>query len=380
MIKCIFVGHFSSKDYKNSLANSSAGNQVQLQIFNEICNIVGGESAICFSMQPMPIWPKGDFFISSVKDGNIFFPSYINLPIFKNLIFSVKLIFFLFTKKPNKCIQYNSYLFENLSLLTYKFFLGKSGISAIIQDVNCNSKLNFSNFFNFKFLSERAGLFLLKYFNFLIPVSNQIVNDFNLRRDNTFVFQGGLTNYSFKLLSSNTKFEKPKDKFAVFAGALEPYNGIDKIVAQWSKQKIEFPLHIFGRGTLSNFISTQANSSKYIVYHDFQSEEIVEKWIVNAHWNFCLRYSIDINQDYFFPSKFFNLICLKGTLLCNDFNNLPDYLLPFVSIIDDELIGLSNKINDTTDHLAVKNVELCMKTLIKHHNWHNCIEMLLKKL
>lgn len=378
MNKCVFVGHFSSNDYKNSIANSTAANQVQLKIFTEICNVFGSESSFCISMQPMPIWPRGNFYTNSVKGSNFYFPGYINLPFLKNFVFSIKVLIYLLVCKPSVCIQYNSYLFENLTLLIYRAFSKNVIISGIVQDINCNPKFEFSKSFNIKILFERFGICVLKYFDSLALVSENIINDFNLSRERCFVFQGGLTSYSYKLLSSSLNSDHSKEKYAVFAGALESYNGIDKIVTQWSEQHIEFPLHIFGRGSLSPFIASKSQESKYITYHDFQLEEVVEKWIINANWNFCLRYSININQNYFFPSKFFNLLCLKGVLICNNFNNLPSYLLPFISIVDDNLMGLSDIIKESCDSNINKDIKSCRKELDFYHDWNICVKMLIR--
>jgi glycosyltransferase involved in cell wall biosynthesis len=378
MIKCFFVGHFSSIKYKNSLANSSAGNQVQNQIFNDICNIVGNDSSICFAMQPMPVWPKGDFLIYSTKEGNIIFPGFVNLPILKNIIFSIHLIFYTFKKKPTHCIQYNSYLFENLALLLFKLISKNSKISLIVQDINCDIGIKISKLFDLKILGEKIGLFLLRFFDFVVPISDKIATDFKIKKERYFVFQGGLTDFSYSLLSnSNLVDQISKEKFAVFAGALEPYNGIDKIVNQWIKEDIRIPLHVFGRGSLSERVKLKADSCKYVIFHGFQSEKIVENWIVNANWNFCLRYSIQINQDYFFPSKFFSLLCLNSTLICNKFNNIPDYFFPQISFVDDNLDNLASIIKDTTNPLEGKNIEKCRLDLIKYHSWNTCIEKLL---
>jgi len=380
MDKYFFVGNFSSNDYQKSIANSSAGNQVQFQILNEINKLGGTVNTICYSMQPMPAWPKGDFIVRSKKESNIVFPRFINLPIIKNLFFALHLILFLLKYRPKYCVQYNSYLFENLALLLYRFFIKKSRISIIIQDVNCDPVIKFQHLVNVKYLIERLGLYLIVNYDFLVPVSEELALDFRFKKEKYFVFQGGMTSYSFQLLNSQVQEQLSDNKFAVFAGAIEPYNGLKKLIDQWIFQEVKFPLHIFGRGSMSEYVKTKAKENQYIIYHGFQSEEIVEQWLLQAQWNFCLRYSIEINQNYFFPSKFFNLICLKNTLICNQFNNLPLSLRSFIVLIDDELQNLSDIINSTVNANRFDKSNLCTQTLFDRHSWETCINNLCKNL
>jgi glycosyltransferase involved in cell wall biosynthesis len=380
MDKYFFVGHFSSAQYQKSLANSPAGNQVQLQILDEINAIAGHSNVSCYSMQPIPAWPKGDFIVRTKKEYNIVFLGFINLLVVKNLLFSLHLFYYLFKIRPRYCVQYNSYLFENLSLIIYRSIVRSSRISAIIQDINCNYEIKFSQLIKLNTLIERLGLSLLNYFDFLVPISNQLASDFKLKNGKYFVFQGGLTSYSLKLLSSKNLEQQSGDKFAVFAGVIESYNGVDKLIEQWIIQEIKYPLHIFGKGSLSDYVLLKSKDNQYVIYHGFQSEEIVEQWLLKAQWNFCLRYSILINQNYFFPSKFFNLICLKGALICNNFNNLPPNLHSFIILIDDELVKLSEIINSTINTNFTKKSELCKQNLIEYHSWEQCIEKLIKCL
>ncbi len=380
MDKYFFIGNFSSNDYQKSIANSSAGNQVQFQILNEINMLGGTVNTFCYSMQPMPAWPKGEFIVRSKKESNILFPSFINLPIIKNLFFALHLLLFLLKYRPKYCVQYNSYLFENLALIFYRFFFRKSRISIIIQDVNCDPIIKFQHLVNVKYLIERLGLYLLIYYDFLVPVSEELALDFRFKKEKYFVFQGGMTSYSMQLFNSQVQEQSSDNKFAVFAGAIEPYNGLKKLIDQWTFQEIKFPLHIFGRGSMSEYVKIKAKENRYIIYHGFQSEEIVEQWLLQAQWNFCLRYSIEINQNYFFPSKFFNLICLKNTLICNPFNNLPISLQSFIVLIDDELQNLSNIINSTLNENRLDKSNLCFQTLFNHHSWETCINNLCKNL
>lgn len=203
MYKYLFVGHFSAEEYQKSIANSSAGNQVQIHILDEIINLTNSQDAFCLSMQPIPIWPKGEFVFRSKNKSYIRFPGFVNLPIIKNLFFSFHLLIFLFKNRPKYCIQYNSYLLENLSFIIYRFLFRESIISAIIQDVNCDATIHFFNLFKLKNVIERLGLYVLKYFDFLVPVSDALAKDFNFAKEKYYVFLGGLTSYSVKLLNAN---------------------------------------------------------------------------------------------------------------------------------------------------------------------------------
>ena len=53
----VFIGHFSPLSKILDTASSSAGNQVQRQIINELASKYGTDKVLSYSMTPLSAWP-----------------------------------------------------------------------------------------------------------------------------------------------------------------------------------------------------------------------------------------------------------------------------------------------------------------------------------
>ena len=201
MSKIFSIGHFSHESLSNFEANSPAGDQVQHEILKQFENFVGSDNTICYSMQTIPAWPNGPILVGSNRNKNIIFPSFFNLPVLKHIQFSISVFFALFRIKPNICVSYNSYLFENITMLMFRKLRPETALVSILQDVNCTKKISFKDFHKIKKILEITGIELAKKFNLLIPISDAIASDFNFDKDKFFVFRGGLSKFSKNMMS-----------------------------------------------------------------------------------------------------------------------------------------------------------------------------------
>jgi hypothetical protein len=369
-MKYVFVGHFSSVFCNDNVASSAAGNQVQREILMNMQEYTNGNT-LCYSMNPMPFWPRGPLVAKSHFENDIEFIGYVNLPILKHIFFSVKLLFRLIKIRPRLCIQYNSYFFENLILLIFKLFFPLVSLVIVIQDIHVVKRLFSLSRRSLRSISERLSLCLSRRFDTIVPISTAIISDFKFDPARCFVFQGGGTEFTKQLILSE---HQKVTEIGVFAGSLESYNGVDKLVDYWVSNKIEYSLHIFGRGTLSSYIERNACTSKNIIYHGQQSEEIIRSWQRKAMWNFCLRYSIGLNQEYFFPSKFFNIACAPGIVIANDFYGLPVAFYQYISIVQDDLSDLSMVLMDSKFKLSFDAADKRKDIVSSSHNWRACIK------
>lgn len=371
----VFIGHFSAILTNSNGASSTAGNQVQREIFHCLVNNSLITNVFCYSMSPNSFWPKGPLIVKSNNEGNIEFIGFINIPIIKHIIFSYRIFLRLLSLKPKLCIQYNPYVFENIALLLFKFFISKTFLVILIQDVFIlNNRFGFFQFLTF--FSQKISIFLSHYFNMIIPISYSIIEDFKFSPKKCYVFQGGLTEFAQKLM---LKSNQHLDKIAVFAGSLELHNGVDLLIDRWLSIPINYKLHIFGSGSLEGIVRNASKNSNLIVFHGKQSEKIVLKWQLNATWNLCFRYSKGINQKYFFPSKFFNIICAPGALVTNDFYGIPLRLRRYIGIASDDLSDLS----DTLDcALKVSNFQAVERRRVianDEHSWSACISEIVNR-
>lgn len=376
MKQVVFVGHFAQIARALEQASSSAGNQVQRQIINEIGSLIGNNAVASCVMAPKPAWPNGPLLIKTEYEENIVFFGYINLPLIKHLIFSAKLFYFVKKIRPEICLQYNSYFIENLTIIFLKSTGFSKLISIIIQDVySFDENILFSRK-RLRTCVERWSLVFARHFDSIVPIANEIMYDFCLPTEKCHIFQGGVTKYSLDLSQEPCK---ELEQYGVFAGALEPYNGVDLLVDKWIQEKTKYKLHIFGRGSLGDYVKQAANRCENILYHGFQPEDVILIWQKRAQWHFCLRYSKGLNQAYFFPSKFFNIVCAQGVPLVNNFHGLPDTLRKYVGILSDNLDNLNDNLEGYRCLGDSRIVGARREAILLNHSWQSCVRQIISQ-
>jgi glycosyltransferase involved in cell wall biosynthesis len=373
-MKTVFIGHFSPTTNFGNPAASAAGDQVQRQIIKELQDHTCGDTII-YSMSPIPAWPRGELITRSQHENAVEYIGYLNAPVLKHLVFSVRLMMRLFRSRPALCIQYNSYFFENLILLLFRLFRPACFLATIIQDIHIEKGIFQISRRGLRSLSERLSLGLSRSFDLIVPISSSIITDFKFDPSRCFVFQGGITAFAAQLMYAR---QGPLADIGVFAGALEPYNGIDRLINQWLTCGIEHTLHVFGRGSLKNHVEQAAKCSDKIVFHGLQPEEIILQWQLKARWNFCLRYSEGLNQEYFFPSKLFNVVCAPGAVIGNDFYALPSSLREHMGIVSDDLSDLPSVLTHAAKISSLARLEERREIVKSKHNWRSCIDQIVK--
>lgn len=361
----LFICRISRANSRSSL--SIAGDLVQREIISDFQKINNDNSFYFLALEPQPTWPKGDLFCKGGFEDNGKFVGYINLPILKNLIFMF--FIFIYSLRFKNVVQYNSYFFENIGILFSSIFVRNKKI-IILQDYRVGG-----DFSKLAICYDIVSNKLLKYFDIIVPVSNMLAMNLNIS-DKSIIFKGGITAPGYQFYKKD--LNNCSEKFAVFAGALEKHNGIDKLINFWVSNNIDIPLHIFGRGKLSSYVLNNSNN-RNIIYHGFSSQETVSKWQEKAFLNFCLRYSEGLNEEFFFPSKFFNLCCCPGILVFNNFKNLPDFFVnDSIGLLSDDwsnllfLLDLNPKSID-----VMTEVERRRSFILKYHTWYAILNKIL---
>lgn len=373
-MRTVFIGHLSPAANFGDIAASAAGNQVQRQIIKELQDQTGGDT-ICYAMSPVPAWPRGALISRSQHENSVEFIGYLNVPGLKHLFFSVRLLVRLFRLRPELCLQYNSYFFENLILLLFRLLKPMCSLAIIVQDIHVEKGVFEFSRRGLRSLSEQFSLVLARSFDLVVPISLSIISDFKFDPARCFVFQGGITDFAAQLMCVQ---QGPSADIGVFAGSLEPHNGIERLVNQWMACGIEHTLHVFGRGSLQNHVEQAAKRSNRIVFHGLQPEEIILQWQLKARWNFCLRYSEGLNQEYFFPSKLFNVMCAPGSVVVNNFHALPVSLREHIWIVSDDLSDLPNVLANAAKISSIARVEQRRKLVRSKHSWRSCIGQIIK--
>lgn len=335
MLKIIFVGAFEPRTDPSNAASSAAGNLVQC----EILNVLGDKTLhpeldlSAISHGPLRAWPYGPTYSRASRIGCVDLPGFVNLPVLKHLTFGVSLFFRLLRNRPKLVIAYNPGPFETLAFLLYRAYSSKLFIVSIVQDIHTDA----GQIRSMRALSDYLSMALARRLDIVIPISPFLIEDFSLRKDRSIVFRGGMTKQSRELLKAQPGHLEP---YAVFAGALEPYNGLDILLSKWTDFDCDLVLHVFGKGSLSSLATASSQKTNRVVFHGFAHEDVITRWQAKAAVNFCFRYSKGINQRYFFPSKFFNVLAAPGAVIANRFEGFPADVADHCHLVDDDLTNL----------------------------------------
>lgn len=338
----LFIGSFSDPSL-NDFQGSGAGAKVQSEIIDALKN--QEKNIVALIMPEVPSWPKGKLIHHyNCFDVTRYLPI-INFSFLKRLVFFVQVVFYFIYYKPKTVFYYNSSFLTCLLSAILGFF-GTSRV-LILQDVIVPKFETSISFFNLRHILQFLYIKILPYtFDFYIPVSRHCITDLYLPEEKSVVFPGAVPIGRMREFSDSYSLISIS---AVFAGALEDYNGVDMLINNWPHHDdIKFPLNIFGSGRLSSLILEKSKLNPNIIYHGFKSPAIVDEYLLNSRINFCFRYSKGIDQRFFFPSKFFDLILLPGYLVCNRFDNIPQSLVGYITIIDDDFFNLEDIIMDVS--------------------------------
>ena len=343
----LFIGPLSGNKDAFNKAKSAAADQVQVEIISALNRLSKKDDSNLkiYSFSPAPSWPEGPFEIGGLKDKSYHWPKLINIVIIKQIIFSIKLMSMLLKIKPARIYVYNADAFQAFAIILYKKFY-KSQTIAIIQDV-----LTYPHVSRIKSLGYKLSLRVIKGFSIIIAISKNIIYDFDLPKNKSFVFQGGCTRQSKILKRFDIKNLK---NVVIYAGALEKYNGIDLVIKQW-KSIDNYELHVFGKGSYEKEVISAARENKNIIFHGLCDEKTVSSYMAISKFNICLRYSENINQIYFFPSKFFNVMSAPGLPIFNNFINFPSSAKKLCVLVDDDLSNLKNIINENINLDRIRN-------------------------
>ncbi len=367
--KLVFIGCMNT-EFDTNAANSPAANQVQLEIIQSIKSCFVNFSLISAMNHPKRTWPYSNL-IQKGQVGNGFkYQGYLNIIFLRDLIIYFRHFILISRLRPAIIFKYNINFFESVFLYTAKLIFNTK-VVVFIQDVSFQT--NEAPFIRKYF--EKIAFKITSYFDVIVPITKDIQADFNFKKENCFVFQGGVTSQSRSIILSEINFEKvSKSKYVVFAGALEEYNGIKSIVEYWEKNIIEFDLYVYGKGTCENFVVNAAARVSNIKYFGFVPESEIIAAQISSFGNFCLRYSNGIDQKYFFPSKLYNVLACPGKCILNEFLNIPDAIKNSCCILDENSENLKFMLETGFTQMDINNYYSRIDWLCLNANWSLAIE------
>lgn len=366
MRRCLFIGAFSIPE-SDKFQGSAAGAKVQMEIIDGLRDHV--ESLSAAVMPEIPSWPKGPLWSRSQSRGVTRFFPIVNIFIVKRIFFFLLLMKVFFEDRPTVIVQYNASIPGMLFSLVARLLSSRSVL--VLQDVHAPSSFVWRDALNpVKLVWMIYAKLLRVSFDYYIPITSACVKDFSLNSERCLVFPGGvLKDY---LEAARVQRAVDKEFYAVFAGALQEYNGIDLLARRWPKPEVlNCKLHIFGRGALEQEITRICEKNSNLIFHGHKEPALIDSYTSNAKFNFCLRYSRGINQQYFFPSKFFDLISMSGRLICNKFDNIPHGLERYITFIGDDLEELVGILTDGEDLSEVEYFRKIEK-LEACFTWSSC--------
>ncbi|GHX40368.1 glycosyl transferase family 1 [Vibrio cholerae] len=335
----LFVGAFNDINKNMSSSSSCAGSKVQLEIIkalNELCPEVK-----TLIMPEVQSWPKNKLFFKGSNQDGITFVPLLNFFLFKRFVFALYVFFYLWINNPYRVYFYNTNTSMNLLMYILRFIRRKQRKVLIIQDVHSPIRLRLTDVLKPRIVADYLGYKITRYsFDFFVPITQQVSDYLHLPKAKVYVWHGGITNFSNRVVSCSTC------NFAVFAGALTKYNGVDLLLEFWAKRSDSISLHVFGVGELNQLAIEYSKQYENIKYHGFQPPSIVSEYVAKAKINFCFRFSSGISQEFFFPSKLFDILMEKGFVVCNKFKNMPHDLKPYLLLIEDDFSNFTDIIDE----------------------------------
>lgn len=370
----LFIGNLTYDKKLSGQAYSEAANQVQMEILQGLQQHDTKAAVQSAVMVPMPAFPNGKLLSRKNVADDVTYLPFINLPIIKHLSYALGLLFFIFSRRPEKIFIYNSYFFQNIAIYLYKFFFRRSKIAIFVQDVLPAGK----GIRALQTMLDRHSLKFLASFDLILPISHSIIDDFDIRTPSMLI-QGGLTDNIISLFSGTTASTEKKRR-AVFAGALEEYNGIGILLKQWVIQNPDVELHIFGKGTLANICQEYSKKYPLIIYHGFAHHADIQKFIAQSMYIFVLRYDIGIETKYFFPSKFWESLASDAIVLCNEFSNFPDDVRQYCVLLTEDLSNLRASLASTLSSEATATIKKRQQYMLKNHTWESHMKKVIQYL
>lgn len=221
-------------------------------------NLLSGLKASCDSILFIGIGPKSE------SKGNISL-----IPVTKELTGYISFLFVLFLKLPFMNLGKYDFVHVHRLYFAIPFIILKPNLKIVCSLHGRTFSVFESNYGSgllsiFKILFKRIELFCLNKIDYLVPVSQDVVNSFELKYSNFKYYEqyiiGSMFDFSkFKIMPSNYLQDKfgNNNKYVLFLGRLADVKNIDFLIKLWSKKfqnSNEIKLVIAGDGELKDML------------------------------------------------------------------------------------------------------------------------------
>jgi len=219
-------------------------------------NLLSGLKTSCDSILFIGIGPKKE------SKGNISL-----IPVTKELTGYIRFLFVLFLKLPFMNLSKYDIIHVHRLYFAIPFIILKPHLKIVCSLHGRTFSVFESNYGSgllsiFKILFKKIELFCLNKINYLVPVSQDVVNSFELKYNNFKFFDqniiGSMFDFSkFKIMPSNYLQDRfgNNNKYVLFLGRLADVKNIDFLIELWSRKfqnSKEIKLVIAGNGELKD--------------------------------------------------------------------------------------------------------------------------------
>lgn len=367
MPKVSFIGSVALHPSESGKAFSPAGQHVQITILHELRNIYGERNVTLLSMPPYSIRESHDkakaWIPSSRRESELYFAC-LNLPFVKHLLFGVQLLVSLLRERPDRLFVWNCNFWQSAAIFLYKHFVRRSSkVALILQD---SLPLSLS-LIGLQRAFDRLALHLAWFHSdIVISVTKKLANmAWGIKH--VLICPGGVADNSW----SSTPGSPPDAPRFVFGGRLDPYNGPLDLISVWPESGEFGVLEVYGSGGLEAEVRAAAALNSKVRYFGYVSRDEFVKKASTATGVFVLRYSRDIDQELFFPSKFLEACLLPVPVICNRFANIPRDIEPYCFFVRNDISNLSEILREIVDKNQDDLIRARRDLIIRRYTWRS---------
>lgn len=375
-MRTLFIGYFTPLELiHDGSSGSVAGAKVQEAITNCLDHSVETSSLVAIVMRETPNWPGGPILLPRRKVGLFNCSPILNLPILKRFSFSLEILRSVITYSPKNIYVYNPGPLE-AAVLSLISGLKKIKVCAFVYDYYPAGNMKFELRAVWQGVSQIVSVWFLRRFEALVVPTSAIRDKAKFSKNKTVIFPGATSSMGLELMGNDDpslQKLRAQENYFVLAASLEPYNMARALAEAWIRLGIKAKLLIVGQGSEVKFIERLVNYESSIEFLGHRLPDEVRFLQRNATANFCLRADVGINQEYFFPSKFFDISGLEPWVISNEFKNLPLSLRDYVFLLDDNFKNLPDAVAYCIKNRSDENFRCRRLVLSSDHTWESCM-------
>ena len=356
----IFVGLLFEKKEEKTLISNSRDGSVQNQVNNFQWNLINGFEANGISdLMIINALPVGCFpfnYKKIVLKNRLWGSGYveigsINIPIFKQIVRSIKIKKLLRKHEDKNIIIYSTYL----PFLRAVYKIKDKNVILVVPDLPEFYDLGSTSFFK-KWLRKINNHLIYKYIKRIdkfVLLTDKMKYPLSVGNKPYVVVEGVFNPEDFP--SKYNPVINQEKKVILYSGTLNVAYGIRRLVDSFlTLDNRDIELHIYGIGECADYISKCATIDKRIVYHGFQPRETV----LDAYQHASILVNPRANDadyvKYSFPSKMMEYLASGIPVLAYKLDGVPEEYDRYINYIEDDFAESFKTIFDNYNFYLLK--------------------------